>query len=316
MLINRIYYGEYYWKGELYKGTHEPLISRELFDNVQKMLDRRSSCPTGRHKHDFAFQGKLVCGHCGCAVVGEVQKQKYVYYHCSGNRGKCPEKYAREELIDRQFADSLSVLQLDDDVLGWIVSVMKAKNDEKRHKDTKAVTLLKARRQELQDQIDTMYSDRLTGVLTTEDYLRLSEKVKIEMSSLENRMAQLENGKTEYLEDKIRAFELAQKAASLYSTQNESEKRKLLNFVCSNSSWKDGILSPNYRKPFDLLAVTNTAFKDKKATFTGKSDLFDIWRPLPDLNRCRRRERAVSWAGLDEGDFETIDSTIYYTLKG
>ena len=26
------------------------------------------------------------------------------------------------------------------------------------------------------------------------------------------------------------------------------------------------------------------------------------WRPLPDLNRCRRRERAVSWAGLDEGD--------------
>ena len=27
-----------------------------------------------------------------------------------------------------------------------------------------------------------------------------------------------------------------------------------------------------------------------------------FWRPLPDLNRCRRRERAVSWAGLDEGD--------------
>jgi hypothetical protein len=26
------------------------------------------------------------------------------------------------------------------------------------------------------------------------------------------------------------------------------------------------------------------------------------WRPLPDLNRCRRRERAVSWARLDEGD--------------
>ena len=27
-----------------------------------------------------------------------------------------------------------------------------------------------------------------------------------------------------------------------------------------------------------------------------------FWRPLPDLNRCRRRERAVSWARLDEGD--------------
>ena len=29
-----------------------------------------------------------------------------------------------------------------------------------------------------------------------------------------------------------------------------------------------------------------------------------FWRPLPDLNRCRRRERAVSWAGLDEGDLD------------
>ena len=27
-----------------------------------------------------------------------------------------------------------------------------------------------------------------------------------------------------------------------------------------------------------------------------------VWRPQADLNRCRRRERAVSWARLDEGD--------------
>ena len=33
-----------------------------------------------------------------------------------------------------------------------------------------------------------------------------------------------------------------------------------------------------------------------------KSDHLNIWRPQPDLNRRRRRERAVSWAGLDDGD--------------
>ncbi len=26
------------------------------------------------------------------------------------------------------------------------------------------------------------------------------------------------------------------------------------------------------------------------------------WRPQPDLNRRRRRERAVSWTRLDDGD--------------
>lgn len=70
----------------------------------------------------------------------------------------------------------------------------------------------------------------------------------------------------------------------------------------SNSSWAGGELTPNYRKPFDILAETNKAYQRKKATFPEKSDLVEFWRPLPDLNRCRRRERAVSWAGLDEGD--------------
>ena len=63
-----------------------------------------------------------------------------------------------------------------------------------------------------------------------------------------------------------------------------------------------GQLMPNFRKPFDLLAVTNKEYQIKKATFQEKSGLLNLWRPLPDLNRCRRRERAVSWAGLDEGD--------------
>ena len=48
-------------------------------------------------------------------------------------------------------------------------------------------------------------------------------------------------------------------------------------------------------------------YQRKKATSLAKSDLVEIWRPLPDLNRCRRRERAVSWAGLDEGDVGIAD---------
>ncbi len=27
-----------------------------------------------------------------------------------------------------------------------------------------------------------------------------------------------------------------------------------------------------------------------------------VWRPQPDLNRCCRRERPVSWTRLDDGD--------------
>ena len=104
------------------------------------------------------------------------------------------------------------------------------------------------------------------------------------------------------IDSKSRVLELAQSAVQLYSAQVPEEKRKLLNLVCSNSVLACGEVTPNYRKPFDMIAVTTDEYKQKKVTNPKKSDLFDIWRPLPDLNRCRRRERAVSWARLDEGD--------------
>ena len=43
----------------------------------------------------------------------------------------------------------------------------------------------------------------------------------------------------------------------------------------------------------------------QKATFSADSLLF-YWRPQGDLNPCRRRERAVSWARLDDGDITCI----------
>jgi DNA invertase Pin-like site-specific DNA recombinase len=39
ILNNPIYYGNFYWKGVLYNGTHEPIITKELYDNVQKALN-------------------------------------------------------------------------------------------------------------------------------------------------------------------------------------------------------------------------------------------------------------------------------------
>ena len=46
------------------------------------------------------------------------------------------------------------------------------------------------------------------------------------------------------------------------------EKRKLLNFVCSNSTWKDQTLTATFRQPFDVLALTNTTWQRKRPPAT------------------------------------------------
>ena len=73
-------------------------------------------------KHDFAYTGLVHCGHCGCLFVGELKKRKYVYYHCTGNRGKCEEPYTRQEILAREFAEVPQELVIPQAILEWLGS--------------------------------------------------------------------------------------------------------------------------------------------------------------------------------------------------
>jgi site-specific DNA recombinase len=75
-LRNRLYSGEFEWNGRVYQGKHQPLVTRDLWERVQGVLDGRHAKKHRRVKHDFAFSGLIACGHCGCSIVGEIKKQR------------------------------------------------------------------------------------------------------------------------------------------------------------------------------------------------------------------------------------------------
>jgi len=93
------------------------------------------------------------------------------------------------------------------------------------------------------------------------------------------RVKKHQNANHPYLGEGVTILELVQKAAILYDKQNMAEKRRLIDFVLSNSIWQQGKLIPTYRKPFDMLTVTNL-FSQKKKAVNGKIDsLRLIWLP-------------------------------------
>ncbi|HBI19378.1 MAG TPA: recombinase family protein, partial [Brevundimonas sp.] len=113
ILRNRIYTGKFEWLGNLYKGSHQALVSEDLWGEVQDVLDGRNAANIRANAHDFPFTGLITCGHCGCALVGEIKKKKYIYYHCTGFKGKCGEPYVREEVLEERFTDLLRQLRFD-----------------------------------------------------------------------------------------------------------------------------------------------------------------------------------------------------------
>lgn len=57
--------------------------------------------------------------------MGELKKGRYIYYHCTGYKGKCPEPYIREEIFDERFAELLKGLSLDGEILEWVTAVLR-----------------------------------------------------------------------------------------------------------------------------------------------------------------------------------------------
>src|SRR5947208_183592 len=65
--------------GETFAGAHEPLITKQLFDRVHRILNNRT--PTRTIIHDFVFRRLLRCKSCGYSLIGERQKG-HAYYRC------------------------------------------------------------------------------------------------------------------------------------------------------------------------------------------------------------------------------------------
>jgi len=118
MLKNTFYYGEFEYpvgSGKWYKGSHDPIVTKELFKEVQKKVSLYNQHTTKAKwgSKTFDFKDVFKCAYCGASVIGEEKfkllksgkKNRHVYYHCSKKVDpSCPEPYINEtDLIEKLF---------------------------------------------------------------------------------------------------------------------------------------------------------------------------------------------------------------------
>ncbi len=284
ILRKRTYTGDYDYNGVTYHGTYEPLVSQELWEQVQAALDGRRLRRPKKRTHDFAFSGLITCGHCGCALVGEIKKARYVYYHCTGYRGKCPEPYTREEVLVTRFTELLKGISFTDDVLAWVIQALRESHKGEKQFHDEAVARLQREHQRLQDRVDAMYLDKLDGRIDGHFFDTKAAEWRSVQGRLLRDVQAHQIANQNYIDEGIKLLELAQRAHLLFETQPPAEKRKLLNFVVSNCTWKDGELRSEYRQPFDVLAVAAAA--DQRSNRGGglQKGRFENWLGGRDSN--------------------------------
>jgi hypothetical protein len=244
ILRNRLYTGWFEWNGKVYRGRHKPLVSVELWERVQGVMDGHHASKHRRMTHDFAFSGLIACAKCGCSVVGEIKKQKYVYYHCTGYADKCRgepascrRKYVREEVLEQQFTEMLGRLRFDDEVLEWVRQALQASHADERREHEEAIKRLHAEYDRLQHRIDAMYVDKLDGKIGVDFYDRMTGQWREEQTRCLRNIERHQEAEQSYMDEGVQILELARNAQTLFERQPAREKRRLLNFILSNCSW-------------------------------------------------------------------------------
>lgn len=122
-LENPFYTGQFEFNDTNYKGNYPTLISKELFDKVQKQL---VVPPREWHKNMFPFKTISMCGSCHGAVTAEVKFKKlkyggfskHVYYHCARHVDyDCDEPYITEEDLLQQLLAHIDEIQINESLL-------------------------------------------------------------------------------------------------------------------------------------------------------------------------------------------------------
>jgi site-specific DNA recombinase len=277
ILRKRLYTGDFDWDGKTYAGTHEPLVTRERWQRVQELLDARAENRVRKVKHDFPYTGLINCGHCNCLLVGELKKGKYVYYHCTGNRGKCAEPYTREEVLTRDFAAVLQELVIPQSILEWLSDAVLTSDQTEQAARAQAIKKLQTQFDQINARIETMYLDKLKGCISQEFFDKQSAAWKREQDGLQLKIQNIRKVETAPIDQAINMVRLTSRASELFLRQPATEQRRFLQVVVEKAAWQHGALRTSLFEPFEILRHSNQESCRKEKEHGGSGRELGIW---------------------------------------
>ena len=255
MLKNEFYTGIFFWKGKKYENaSHKPIVSKELFIQVQNVLINPNKSKS--RKGIFPFNNLIHCGVCGCYLSGEIKKEKYIYYHCTGHKGKCKQPYLKQEVLESKFEKLLENIHISQETQEMILQGLRDSFKDKVEFHNNCIHQIEKQIKLLQDRIDQAYLDKLDKHISEEFWKTQSKKWLEEKERLTLKLLSFQKADSNYLENASLILELAQKAARLFKRQNVDQKRKLINLLTSNCLYESGNVDLQLRSPFDKILET------------------------------------------------------------
>ncbi|MFD1362685.1 recombinase family protein [Lentibacillus salinarum] len=231
-LKNPIYSGYVRWNYESYSDGYrkktgeeiivpieqegfEPIITKETWDETQKLISRRSQMAFRSQTH-YPFSGVAKCGKCGKSFTGGKKKRKsggyYRFYKCQGRFkfGTCDVQTIAESSIEKAFLSILELEDVDPNVHSNIESEISPDQ----------IKLQLEKIDEKKERLEELYID---GDIKKDRYRKKMKKIKLE----EMEMAKLLEVENEVASD-IEVKEVLQQIKKEWHNFNNETKKQAI----------------------------------------------------------------------------------------
>jgi len=265
VLHNPFYYGMMRRQGKLYKHAYEPLIDKQLFDQVEAV---RQGYKNKKHRWGglpYRYRGLIDCADCSCRITFEKKKGKYVYGHCTQSKGKHDISYIREEKFTKQLTRLFEDIQLPDHAYDKVSKALQESTQEQQLRHEEQISALKADVARYDNRLERIYDDLLDGNISQDIYDRKRKEFNESKQTKQTLLETFELSETDDKGSVLHLLKVARDAPKLFKKANIQQTRRLVKTVLSNLELQDDQLRWKLQKPFDTVLVCN-----KNANWLGR----------------------------------------------
>ncbi|MDI6820620.1 MAG: recombinase family protein [Patescibacteria group bacterium] len=258
ILNNPFYIGLMKYRGEIFEGQHEPLISKKLFDKCREVMSKRGKVQEVR-KYNFAFLGLMKCASCGCSITAEIQKG-HNYYRCTKKKGACQEKhYLREEVLNEQIKSFLQKVSLTSQDTEKVLAALDNEQEQAKQQARSKVEILKEQLKQVEIKLGKLLDVFLTDALSTEEYAAKKQELLSQKMELQEKITDFEQKGLSWLEPAREFVKSLNQAAKLIDENNLSELPTFLKNIGSNHILRNRQLIFSPKIPYNLIAERDEA---------------------------------------------------------
>jgi len=282
IFINPFYYGYISFKGELFEGKHEPMVSKSEFDKAQLILSNRSK-PRAK-THHFAYTGIIRCGECGAMITAEekTKRQKngnthhYTYYRCTKRVDPdCSQKATSLASLEEQITEQLQQIEIPTEFHRWAMEYLRQEHNKEKEDRTAIYNAQKKAYEACVRRLEAITDMRINNEITEDEYKAKKAKLIDEKLKYQELLKDTDHRVDQWVEAAEKIFEFAEKAKTRFEKGTLEAKREVLGILGSNLILKNGKLSIDIHLP--LRPILQIA--------PGVKALHERLEPLPSSSR-------------------------------